>query len=251
MGQVTIQCSADSYTASDAADTNYGTQVLMHAGKAENTMYAFALFNITGIDVSTVTSAYLRLQESIVNTPNMRAYRLSGTFNESTITWNNSPAIDSSKYVDYTSINNSYAVIDINVTTLLQSETTSNFGVRLQTRDTATYSGCGYRTKDSSGWTKPQLIINYEDPVPAPTDHWYVRPGGAGVMNGYDWANALPTVDAGMKAVAPGKTLHIGFGSYTNEPADNVQSPTNPNVTVVFETIGSTGGTGTATVELN
>ena len=92
------------------------------------------------------------------------------------------------------------------------------------------------------------ITESYEQP---PTDHWYVRPGGSGTMNGYDWNNAMATVDAGMKAVAPGKTLHVGFGSYTNEPANNVQSPTNANVTVVFETIGSTGGTGTSTVELN
>lgn len=97
------------------------------------------------------------------------------------------------------------------------------------------------------------MNIDYitESYTTAPTDHWYVRPGGAGVANGYDWNNALATVDAGMKAVASGKTLHIGFGSYTNEPAANIQSPVNSNVTVVFETIGSSGGTGTATVEVN
>jgi hypothetical protein len=43
----------------------------------------------------------------------------------------------------------------------------------------------------------------------------------------------------------------VGFGTYSSEPANNKLSPDNANVTVIFETATTGGGTGTASIEVN
>jgi hypothetical protein len=54
-----------------------------------------------------------------------------------------------------------------------------------------------------------------------------------------------------MTSVTNGNTVHIAFGTYTDEPANNTLSPDADDVTVIYETADTGGGSGTATIEVN
>jgi hypothetical protein len=70
-------------------------------------------------------------------------------------------------------------------------------------------------------------------------------------MTGINWDNAMATVNEAMTSVTSGNTVHVAFGTYTNEPTNNTLSPDASNVTVVYETADTGGGSGTATIEVN
>lgn len=84
-----------------------------------------------------------------------------------------------------------------------------------------------------------------------PSSDWYVTPTGAGAKNGYDWDNAMDTIDQAMDEVVAGGTVHIAFGTYNSEPTNNRLSPDASDVTVIYETADTGGGSGTSTVEIN
>lgn len=101
-----------------------------------------------------------------------------------------------------------------------------------------------------SSYTSGNLYI-YSINVPTPTTDLYVTPTGAGAKNGYDWDNAMDTVNEAMVSATNGNTVHIAFGTYTDEPANNTLSPDADDVTVIYETADTGGGSGTATIEVN
>lgn len=106
-------------------------------------------------------------------------------------------------------------------------------------------------TTPTSDWsTSPQYIVSIGVTVAVPD--YYVRASGGNDSNsGKSWTDAWATVNKGMSDVPDDKTLHVGFGSYLSEPANNNLSPDAADVTVIYETATTGGGTGTATVEVN
>jgi len=87
------------------------------------------------------------------------------------------------------------------------------------------------------------------------TPQFYVKTGGDDTEEGVSWANAWKHVNTGMVRAPNDSTLRIGFDVgavyYSDEPANNTLSPDADNVTVIYETETTGGGTGTATVEVN
>jgi hypothetical protein len=82
--------------------------------------------------------------------------------------------------------------------------------------------------------------------------NFYVRASGGNDSNSGDtWANGWATVNKGMVTILSGKTLHVGFGDYLSEPANNTLSPDAADVDVIYETVTTGGGTGSAKVEVN
>ena len=81
--------------------------------------------------------------------------------------------------------------------------------------------------------------------------HFYTKVGGNDTNDGTSWSDAFATVNKGMTSIPDNAVLHVGFGSYLSEPANNTLSPDAEDVTVVYETATTGGGTGTATVEVN
>jgi hypothetical protein len=79
----------------------------------------------------------------------------------------------------------------------------------------------------------------------------YVKTDGDDDAGGNNWNNAWKTVNKGMEETPANYELHVGFGTYSSEPANNKLSPDNANVTVIFETATTGGGTGTASIEVN
>lgn len=82
-------------------------------------------------------------------------------------------------------------------------------------------------------------------------DNFYVKTDGDDRESGASWTDAWKTVNLAMETVIDNKTIHIGFGTHNNEPADNKLSPDAKDITVIFETTTTGGGTGTATIEVN
>jgi hypothetical protein len=81
--------------------------------------------------------------------------------------------------------------------------------------------------------------------------HFYTKVGGNDANDGISWSDAFATVNKGMTSIPDNAVLHVGFGSYLSEPANNTLSPDAEDVTVVYETATTGGGTGTTTVEVN
>ena len=85
-------------------------------------------------------------------------------------------------------------------------------------------------------------------------DDCYVKTTGDNDRNGTDWTEAWSTVDQAANEAFDGQEVHIGFGTYSSEPANNDITPVNFGTTGIKytpETAGTGGGTGTVTVERN
>jgi len=81
---------------------------------------------------------------------------------------------------------------------------------------------------------------------------YYVKTSGNDGLSGSSWANAWATIDKAARTVPDGSTVHIGFGTYENEPDGNAIAPQNIGSEGIFyspETANSEGGTGTVTIE--
>ena len=85
-------------------------------------------------------------------------------------------------------------------------------------------------------------------------DDCYVKTTGDNDRNGTDWTEAWSTVDQAANEAFDGQEVHIGFGTYSSEPASNDITPVNFGTTGIKytpETAGTGGGTGSVTVERN
>lgn len=85
-------------------------------------------------------------------------------------------------------------------------------------------------------------------------DNCYVKTTGDNDRNGTSWTEAWKTVDQGANEAFDGQEVHIGFGTYNAEPANNDITPVNFGTTGIKytpETATTGGGTGSVTVERN
>lgn len=86
-------------------------------------------------------------------------------------------------------------------------------------------------------------------------EQYYVKAsGGLDSNNGLSWATAWATVNKAATTVADGTIVHIGFGTYNSEPANNDIAPVNAGavgIKYLPETATTGGGTGSVIVEVN
>lgn len=83
---------------------------------------------------------------------------------------------------------------------------------------------------------------------------YYVKPDGNDELSGSSWSTAWATIHKAATTVQNGATVHIGFGTYANEPAGNKIAPQNVGVNGIFykpEEINSEDGVGTVIIEKN
>jgi hypothetical protein len=88
------------------------------------------------------------------------------------------------------------------------------------------------------------------------TDFYVKASGGNDANDGTSWddADAWATIDKAAKTVVDGSTVHIGFGTYNAEPANNDIAPVNAGavgIKYLPETAVTGGGTGSVIVEVN
>lgn len=83
---------------------------------------------------------------------------------------------------------------------------------------------------------------------------FYVKTTGNDSNDGESWANAWATINKAATTVLDGTTVHIGFGTYNAEPANNDIAPVNTGavgIKYLPETETTGGGTGSVIVEVN
>lgn len=120
--------------------------------------------------------------------------------------------------------------------------------LRYKTVDTDVVS-----TTPTSGWETVNDIYTFSIGVIVSVDY-YIKTDGDDTFNGKSWVNAWKTINKGATTVIDGDNVHIGFGTYDAEPSANKIAPQNigsSGITYIFETSGSSGGTGTVTIEKN
>jgi hypothetical protein len=177
---------------------------------------------------------------------NFYVRRATSTFVENTVTWNTKPSYtDTNKAT--TSIAYSIGWHDWTITSMLDDVVNlslSEFDIYVHTESESGH--LGFRSRDYSIAFEPYISVVYS------LDDYYVRASGGNDSNsGTSWANGWATVNKGMVTVPTTKTLHVGFGDYLSEPADNTLSPDASDVDVIYETVTTGGGTGSAKVEVN
>lgn len=99
-----------------------------------------------------------------------------------------------------------------------------------------------------SGW------YSWWDALSLISGHYYVKTTGDDAKAGTSWANAWATINKAATTVVDGKTVHIGFGTYNAEPANNDIAPVNAGssgIKYLPETATTGGGTGSVIVEVN
>ena len=122
--------------------------------------------------------------------------------------------------------------------------------------DVSTYNG-----------TTVDLILRMESTVVSDSgwDSWwdlisliytdfYVKTTGNDASDGTSWVNAWATVNKAATTVVDGSTVHIGFGTYNAEPANNDIAPVNTGavgIKYLPETETTGGGTGSVIIEVN
>lgn len=253
MTVTTLYVDKDAYTRIKAPDTNYGSGNSLEIAYLVNdsdTQNGYMEFDLTSIpDAQYVHDAVLRVRKGGGGS-NELAYlnSLAAQFTENTITWNNAPATNSDW--DTTKAFGGSAWYEISVdANWVQSKLSSNWlGIKFSVLG---YDSISLFSKEySSGSLKAELVITYN----TTPNEYYVKTSGDDTKDGSSWANAWATVNKAATTVADGKTVHIGFGTYNAEPANNDIAPVNAGaigIKYLPETATTGGGTGSVIVEVN
>jgi beta-glucanase (GH16 family) len=172
---------------------------------------SYLKFDLTGANISQVTSAQLKLTASGSNTGvnNVLILKLrDDSWSESTLTWNNKPAYDPAWIKQY--YNHPYSVgdqITTDVTDFVAEKVAGNKKVSFVLADTfmKTQAVKFYSREAGTQSLRPQLIINgvtyyatedaYVQWSQADTPH----PSGTDLIIREDWGNAVSTYDGGME----------------------------------------------------
>lgn len=218
-------------------NNNYGSSDTMHCCEtASNIWRTLVGFDISSIDVSTVTAAQLIIYCYDNDDLTVRAQRITGTWTESGVTWNSKPSVTSTNSTTLSCTTNGWK--SFNILSMLQDQTGDEFGVQLSNTSYPGFTDF-YSKEYSSGSLKAYLAI-----TGGATDKYVDITTGSDSDSGNDWTNAYLTVKKGIDNVAAGGKLHIGFGNYSSQAAITL----NKNLELVCETYNTGGGTGTVTL---
>lgn len=252
----TVYASEDTYSLSDAAnDTHGNSSDLAIIDNSTHTAHTYIKFDLSAWSGKTLDpddggliKLYVSSNEiAIGQYTNIRFRRITETWSESTLTWNNSPSTTSTneknKHI-YESSGEGW--LQYNITDLLQDildDGDNCCGVYVEIDNYVVWF------ESTENTNEPKLILTEQS-----IDDYYVKTNGDDAKDGRSWANAWKTINKAATTVADGKTVHIGFGDYTAEPSGNKIAPQNvgtSGITYVPETADTGGGTGTVSIEQN
>ena len=164
---------------------------------------------------------------------------------ENTITWNNKPSVDSVWARDEYLVGLGVKSITVDPSWIENNLSTGWVVIRgVRLINAATHFT--FFSSDN-GSSEPYLSINYGSDK-------YVKVGGNDASAGTSWATAWATVDKAATTATDGDVVHIGFGTYSSEPASNDIAPVNAGslgIKYLPETATTGGGTGEVIVEVN
>ncbi len=217
---VTLQPSAaDSWVEQKDPDKNYYNDTLMYVDSKTNNenRRSFVRFDLSSIpNGSTVSSANLSLfvKDCASVSRTLEVQRLSATWTESTITWNNQPSVSGSAVTTSTGTTKEVWLtwnVTSDVLEFIQNQTATNYGWRIkdQTEGSSTqYTESSY-TRDEASYTtlRPKLSITYTPP-PA-----YSSPGTLTSTNLLSGATvgSIDSFDYSASAIASGTSLKAQF----------------------------------------
>lgn len=246
MTTATLNPTDDSYADENAPDTNYGSNTsLLIRGSFIGSRYGFMEFDISSIPVgSIIDSVTLNYYVTSATWGTYDFDSVASQIDEATLTWNNKPSIDAN-WNSSSAINSPLGWKSISVnTSWVESAISSGWiGIRISS-SISTYQ---LTVSSSESSNKPYLTINYGG-------EYYVKVGGNDASAGTSWATAWATVNKAATTVTDGDVVHIGFGTYSSEPANNDIAPINAGaigIKYLPETAITGGGTGSVIVEVN
>ena len=157
----------DSFVSSKHPTLNYYMNTQLMTGRdvsyyVRRTYIGFTLpSSITG---NYVSSAYIKLKKNTGATPSVRAYRVTGSWTSSTITWNNKPGVDSSYTSGYATLisNNWYYLYVTSVVRNWVNGTNPNYGFMLRDdTESGDFQWTTFYSSDAASPNKPELHITY------------------------------------------------------------------------------------------
>ena len=252
MTVATIYTNNDSFAYEYNSGTNYDGDDISIWGRSGRHMYGYFGFDITSAPAASVIDSvdiFFYLRSAPATTRNGRFSRITGSWDESTLTWSNKPAVTTTNQV-VRALDNSpldaYYGYDITEIYKDAKNAGNTLGVRLIDNVTQDLAWHMYDSKDSGN--DPKIVITYS------TTDFYVKTTGDDAKTGTSWANAWKTINKAATTVVDGTTVHIGFGTYDAEPSANKIAPQNVGASGIYylpETATTGGGTGTVSVEQN
>jgi len=157
----TLNPVADTYVRNGSyANTNYGNSTLIEVKESTisgNTRFAFFRFDLTGLGLTSLSSAKLRLYVSGGSSSAVGVYPVAGTWTETGLTWNNKPLEGAQLAVKSVSTKNVYH--EWTLTSYLQSQINAGQTVvSFVVKDIANGSTISIRSRQNST-NKPQLVL--------------------------------------------------------------------------------------------
>ena len=157
----------DSFVSSRHPTLNYYMNTELMTGRdvgyyVRRTYIGFTLpSNVIGKSIS---SAYINIKKSGGSTPYVKAYRVTGSWTSSTITWNNKPGVTSTYASGYAALysNNWYRLYVTDIVQCWTYQTYSNNGFMLKDdTETGDYQWTNFYSSDAASPNKPELHITY------------------------------------------------------------------------------------------
>ena len=226
----TIYTNEDTQVMEDWPTNNYGSQV--HIDCLEESTHAIRVlvgFDISTIDVATVTAATLNIYCSFENNKTINVHRITSAWTEGSVTWNTKPSVTVTNTTSFACTTTGWK--SVNILAMLQDESGSKFSVRLTDSATTTGSTKFHSKEYDSGSAKAYLSITGG----AITGDKYVDIStGSDSDDGNTWANAYLTVKKGIDNISTGYIIHIAEGDYSAQAAIDL----NKNLEILCEDYG-------------
>lgn len=237
---VIIYTTKDSRVYEDNPTTNYGSlEYISIVGSSGYQYWGYVGFDISSINVSTVTVATLYLYCSLEGNDTINTHRITGSWTEGGVTWNNKPAITTTNSTSFPCTSLGWK--SVNILNMLQDEGGTEFGVRLTSATSSITTR--FRTKEyDSGSIKAYLDITGG----LAGDKYVDIATGSDSDNGNTWANAYLTVKKGIDNVPAGHIIHIAEGDYSAQAAIDL----NKNLELLCEDYGGGNASPPLTVTL-
>lgn len=162
----TLNPSADAEVNTNNPDANYGSNTYYRVGVLSGKKYrVYIKFDLTGIpEGSAIISATLKLHKQSGTDITVNVHKVSGSWSETGITWNNQPSYDSDTAAS-DSAPNAEGWFEFDVTSVVQAwiDGESNYGFVLE-NDGATYSIVFDSREASDTSIRPKLVVEYVPP---------------------------------------------------------------------------------------
>ncbi len=150
-GTLTFTPTADAYVRQDKGSMNFGTSAIQVDSKpAERGLFRFA---VTGVGTSGVASAKLRVYCSNPSASGGSVRTITGSWAESTVTWNTSPAFGSSSISSHGAVSNGQWY-EFDVTPLVTGNGNVEIGMISASSD-----GVTYVSREGVVSQRPQLVV--------------------------------------------------------------------------------------------